>query len=41
VKEIPVSERHRGLLVAVLAVLFGGLAFWAVRLLRKTPAGGG
>ncbi len=41
VKEVPVSERHRGLLVAVLAVLFGGLAFWAVRLLRRTPAGGG
>ncbi|HEY6100543.1 MAG TPA: DUF2339 domain-containing protein, partial [Anaeromyxobacter sp.] len=32
-REVPLSERYRGALVAALVVLFGALALWAVRLL--------
>jgi hypothetical protein len=36
---LPFSERHRGALSIALAALFGGLALWAVRLLRRAPPG--
>lgn len=35
----PFTERHRGALGAGLAAVFGGLAFWAVRMLRSKPEG--
>ena len=41
VKALPLSERYRGALVVGLVVLFGALAFWAVRLLRGPPRSGG
>jgi hypothetical protein len=33
----PFTERHRGPLGVALAAVFGGLAFWAVRMLRAKP----
>jgi hypothetical protein len=41
VKDVPLSERHHGALVAGLGVLFAALALWAVRLLRGASRGGG
>jgi hypothetical protein len=38
--KVPLSERYRVPLSIGLAVLFGGLALWAVRLLRRGPAEG-
>jgi hypothetical protein len=40
VKQVPFTERHPVALSIALAVVFAGLALWAVRLLRR-PQGGG
>jgi hypothetical protein len=39
-KDLPFTERHRGVLITLLAALFAALALWAVRLLRGPPGGG-
>jgi hypothetical protein len=38
--DVPFSERHRVPLSIGLALVFGGLALWAVRLLRRGPGSG-
>jgi len=39
-KDLPFSERYRVPLSVGLALLFGALALWAVRLLRRPPGAG-
>ena len=36
--DLPLTERHRGLIGGVMAVLLLGLALWAVRLIKQAPA---